>query len=52
VSVLVLGRMEYLHTQLKASWMGMRGLNFSSVETFYRRGLLPSMRECALGWIP
>jgi 2-polyprenyl-6-methoxyphenol hydroxylase-like FAD-dependent oxidoreductase len=51
VSVLVLERMEDPRSPLKASWMGMRGLNFPSVEAFYRRGLLPSVRECALGWM-
>src|SRR5665213_3485536 len=51
VSVLVLERMEDLHTPMKAGWMGMRGLNFPSVEAFYRRGLLDDVRAAALGWV-
>jgi 2-polyprenyl-6-methoxyphenol hydroxylase-like FAD-dependent oxidoreductase len=51
VSVLVLERMEDPHSPLKAGWMGMRGLNFPSVEAFYRRGLLEDVRACALGWM-
>jgi 2-polyprenyl-6-methoxyphenol hydroxylase-like FAD-dependent oxidoreductase len=31
--------------------MGMRGLNFPSVEAFYRRGLLEEVRGSALGWM-
>jgi 2-polyprenyl-6-methoxyphenol hydroxylase-like FAD-dependent oxidoreductase len=31
--------------------MGMRGLNFPSVEAFYRRGLLDAVRAAALGWM-
>jgi FAD binding domain len=51
VSVLVLERMEDPHSPLKAGWMGMRGLNFPSVEAFYRRGLLEEVRASALGWM-
>jgi 2-polyprenyl-6-methoxyphenol hydroxylase-like FAD-dependent oxidoreductase len=51
VSVLVLERMEDPHSPLKAGWMGMRGLNFPSVEAFYRRGLLEDVRASALGWM-
>jgi 2-polyprenyl-6-methoxyphenol hydroxylase-like FAD-dependent oxidoreductase len=51
VSVVVLERMDTPHTPLKAGWMGMRGLNFPSVEAFYRRGLLEAVRASALGWI-
>jgi 2-polyprenyl-6-methoxyphenol hydroxylase-like FAD-dependent oxidoreductase len=51
VSVLVLERLEDPRSPLKASWMGMRGLNFPSVEAFYRRGMLKALRECALGWM-
>jgi 2-polyprenyl-6-methoxyphenol hydroxylase-like FAD-dependent oxidoreductase len=51
ISVLVLERMEDLHTPMKAGWMGMRGLNFPSVEAFYRRGLLEDVRANALGWM-
>jgi 2-polyprenyl-6-methoxyphenol hydroxylase-like FAD-dependent oxidoreductase len=51
VSVVVLERMEDPHSALKAGWMGMRGLNFPSVEAFYRRGLLEAVRGSALGWM-
>src|ERR1700684_1731481 len=51
VSVVVLERMEDPHSPMKAGWMGMRGLNFPSVEAFYRRGLLHDVRGCALGWM-
>jgi 2-polyprenyl-6-methoxyphenol hydroxylase-like FAD-dependent oxidoreductase len=51
LTVLVLEQMSDRHTPLKAGYMGMRGLNFPSVEAFYRRGLLPAVRETALGWI-
>jgi 2-polyprenyl-6-methoxyphenol hydroxylase-like FAD-dependent oxidoreductase len=49
--VLVLERMVDPHSPLKAGWMGMRGLNFPSVEAFYRRGLLEAVRASALGWM-
>ncbi len=51
ISVVVLERMEDPHSPLKAGWMGMRGLNFPSVEAFYRRGLLEDVRANALGWM-
>src|ERR1700735_3562633 len=51
VSVVVLERMEDPHSPMKAGWMGMRGLNFPSVEAFYRRGLLEAVRAAALGWM-
>jgi 2-polyprenyl-6-methoxyphenol hydroxylase-like FAD-dependent oxidoreductase len=51
VSVVVLERMEDPRTPLKAGWMGMRGLNFPSVEAFYRRGMLEAVRAAALGWM-
>ena len=51
VSVVVLERMEDPHSPMKAGWMGMRGLNFPSVEAFYRRGLLEAVRASALGWM-
>src|ERR1700733_12327228 len=51
VSVVVLERMEDPRSPLKAGWMGMRGLNFPSVEAFYRRGLLEAVRAEALGWM-
>jgi 2-polyprenyl-6-methoxyphenol hydroxylase-like FAD-dependent oxidoreductase len=50
-SVVVLERMKDPHSPLKAGWMGMRGLNFPSVEAFYRRGLLDSVRASSLGWM-
>src|ERR1700722_5390771 len=51
VSVVVLERMDDLHTPLKAGWMGMRGLNFPSVEAFYRRGMLPEVRKTSRAWM-
>jgi 2-polyprenyl-6-methoxyphenol hydroxylase-like FAD-dependent oxidoreductase len=51
VSVLVLERMEDPRSPLKAGWMGMRGLNFPSVEALYRRGLLEAARRSSLGWM-
>jgi 2-polyprenyl-6-methoxyphenol hydroxylase-like FAD-dependent oxidoreductase len=51
VSVLVLEQMEDSHSPLKASWMGMRGLNFPSVEAFYRRGMLDRVRKTSLAWM-
>src|SRR5271168_2014087 len=50
-SVLVLERMEDPHSPLKEGWMGMRGLNFPSVEAFYRRGMLKDVRESSLAWM-
>src|SRR5271157_6435396 len=50
-SVLVLERMEAPHSPLKAGWMGMRGLNFTSTEAFYRRGMLKAVRESSLAWL-
>src|SRR5580692_11819279 len=50
-SVLVLERMEDPHSPLKESWMGMRGLNLPSVDTFYRRGMLKEVRESSLAWM-
>jgi 2-polyprenyl-6-methoxyphenol hydroxylase-like FAD-dependent oxidoreductase len=51
VAVLVLERLDDPHTPLKSNAMGSRGLNFPSVEAFYRRGLLPAVRESAIGWM-
>jgi 2-polyprenyl-6-methoxyphenol hydroxylase-like FAD-dependent oxidoreductase len=51
VSVLVLEKMEDLHSPLKAGWMGMRGLSLPSVEAFYRRGMLTAVRGAALAWM-
>src|ERR1700677_3151370 len=50
-SVLVVERMETPHSPLKEGWMGMRGLNFPSVDAFYRRGLLKDVRESSLAWM-
>jgi 2-polyprenyl-6-methoxyphenol hydroxylase-like FAD-dependent oxidoreductase len=50
-SVLVLERMEDPHSPLKEGWMGMRGLNFPSVDAFYRRGMLKDVRESSLAWM-
>jgi 2-polyprenyl-6-methoxyphenol hydroxylase-like FAD-dependent oxidoreductase len=51
MSVLVLERMEAPQSPLKEGWMGMRGLNFSSVDAFYRRGMLKDVRETSLAWL-
>jgi 2-polyprenyl-6-methoxyphenol hydroxylase-like FAD-dependent oxidoreductase len=51
VSVAVLERMEDPRSPLKEGWMGMRGLNFPSVEALYRRGQLEDVRAAALGWM-
>jgi 2-polyprenyl-6-methoxyphenol hydroxylase-like FAD-dependent oxidoreductase len=51
VSTLVLERMETPQSPLKASWMGMRGLNIPSVEALYRRGMLPEIRRSSLAWM-
>jgi len=50
-SVLVLEKMGDPHSPLKAGWMGMRGLNSSSTEAIYRRGLLDDVRRTALAWM-
>src|SRR5580692_2825821 len=50
-SVLVLERMEDPRSPLKESWMGMLGLNFPSVEAFYRRGMLSDVRRSSLAWL-
>ena len=51
VAVLVMEQMHETRTPLKEGFMGGRGLNLLSVEAFYRRGLLPAVRETALGWM-
>ena len=50
-SVLVLERMDDPHSPLKESWMGMRGLNFPSVDAFYRRGMLKDVQHSSLAWM-
>jgi 2-polyprenyl-6-methoxyphenol hydroxylase-like FAD-dependent oxidoreductase len=50
-SVLVLERMEDPHSPLKASWMGMRGLNLPSVDALYRRGMLKDVQHSSLAWM-
>jgi 2-polyprenyl-6-methoxyphenol hydroxylase-like FAD-dependent oxidoreductase len=50
-SVLVLERMEDPRSPLKESWMGMRGLNFSSTDALYRRGMLSDVRRSSLAWL-
>lgn len=51
ISTLVLERMEDPHSPLKEGWMGMRGLNFPSVEAIYRRGMLADVRRSSLAWM-
>jgi 2-polyprenyl-6-methoxyphenol hydroxylase-like FAD-dependent oxidoreductase len=50
-SVLVLERMEDPHSPLKEGWMGMRGLNLSSTDALYRRGMLNEVRKSSLAWL-
>src|ERR1700678_92883 len=50
-SVLVVERMETPHSPLKEGWMGMRGLNFPSVDALYRRGMLSDVRRSSLAWL-
>lgn len=50
-SVLLLEKNENATTPLKTGWMGARGLNFPSVEAFYRRGLLDEVKASAFGWM-
>ncbi len=51
ISTVVLERMESPRSPLKEGWMGMRGLNFPSVEAFYRRGMLADVRRSSLAWM-
>lgn len=51
VTVLVLEKLEDTRTPLKMNYTGGRALNLSSVEAFYRRGLLKAVRETAIGWV-
>jgi 2-polyprenyl-6-methoxyphenol hydroxylase-like FAD-dependent oxidoreductase len=51
VSVLLLEKNENATTPLKSGWMGARGLNFPSVEAFYRRGLLDEVKASSFGWM-
>ena len=51
ISTLVLEGIENPQSPLKAGWMGMRGLNFPSVEAFYRRGMLDQVRRSSLAWM-
>jgi 2-polyprenyl-6-methoxyphenol hydroxylase-like FAD-dependent oxidoreductase len=50
-SVIVLEKMEDPHSPLKESWMGMRGLNFPSVDALYRRGMLKDVQRSSLAWL-
>lgn len=51
VEVLVLERMEDLHTPIKGAAMGARGFNLPSSEAFYRRGMLPAVKRASLAWM-
>lgn len=50
-SVLVLEQMADPHSPLKEGWMGMRGLNFPSVDALYRRGMLKEVQRSSLAWL-
>lgn len=50
ISVLVLEKLVDPNLPIKTSGIGGRGLNTPSVEAFYRRGMLPALRESAIFW--
>ncbi len=50
VSVLLLEKNDSSSMPLKSGWMGARGLNFTSTEAFYRRGLLENVITASFGW--
>jgi len=50
VSVLALERLTDPNLPIKAGAIGGRALNIPSVEAFYRRGLLPAVRDAAIWW--
>lgn len=51
VSVLVLEQAEDPLSPHKAGWIGVRGLNLTSTEAFYRRGMLRDLQATSLGWM-
>jgi 2-polyprenyl-6-methoxyphenol hydroxylase-like FAD-dependent oxidoreductase len=50
VSVLVLEKLADPNLPIKTGAIGGRALNIPSMEIFYRRGLLPAVKEAALWW--
>ena len=50
VSVLVLEKLADPNLPIKAGAIGARALNIPSIEVFYRRGLLPALKDGALRW--
>jgi 2-polyprenyl-6-methoxyphenol hydroxylase-like FAD-dependent oxidoreductase len=50
VSVLVLEKLADPNLPIKTGAIGGRVLNIPSMEVFYRRGLLPALKEAALWW--
>jgi 2-polyprenyl-6-methoxyphenol hydroxylase-like FAD-dependent oxidoreductase len=49
-SVLVLEKLEEPSLPIKEGAIGGRALNIPSIEVFYRRGLLPALKNAALWW--
>jgi 2-polyprenyl-6-methoxyphenol hydroxylase-like FAD-dependent oxidoreductase len=50
VSVLVFEKLSDPNLPIKAGVIGGRALNIPSIEVFYRRGLLPALKQAALKW--
>ncbi|MBV8896727.1 MAG: FAD-dependent monooxygenase, partial [Acidobacteriaceae bacterium] len=50
VLVLVLEKLADPNLPIKAGAIGARALNIPSIEVFYRRGLLPALKQAALRW--
>jgi 2-polyprenyl-6-methoxyphenol hydroxylase-like FAD-dependent oxidoreductase len=50
VSVLVFEKLSDPNLPIKAGAIGGRALNIPSIEVFYRRGLLPALKEAAFRW--
>jgi 2-polyprenyl-6-methoxyphenol hydroxylase-like FAD-dependent oxidoreductase len=51
VSVLVIEKLADPNLPIKVGPVGGRALNIPSIEVFYRRGLLPALKEAALKWV-
>src|ERR1700678_274562 len=50
ISVLVFEKLADPNLPIKDGPVGARALNIPSIEVFYRRGLLPELKEVALKW--
>ena len=51
ISVLVFEKLADPNLPIKDGAVGARALNIPTIEVFYRRGLLPSLKKGALKWI-